>query len=112
MKNIEQELRAMMKRVRDELTRAWNETYIDEDGGAVTLMEYLTDALDVDFRVDREKQPMSCRVWLSLGGPDIWIDTEDKAVHGAWGNTRDSVPISCDLADAIDEDLTCDWDYY
>lgn len=101
MTNISDQLRATMKGIRKELTLAYEGELTNEDGEEVSLFDYLNEALDVDFRVDCQKEALGCRAWLCLGGPNIWIDTEDKSLHGAWGNERDSIPLDEDLCEQI-----------
>lgn len=81
----------------------------NDDGEPVDLMEYLDDALDVDYRVDCNREPIGCRVWLALGGPNIWIDTEQDSIFGAWGTDRDRIYIESELSEAVLEALTADW---
>ena len=112
MTNIEKELRSMMEDIRHDLKLAFDGELTNEDGEQVDIWEYLSDGLALDYRVDPDKTPTACRVWLALGGPNIWVDTETDSIHGAWGADRAEIYISSELSDAILESMTLDWDCY
>lgn len=112
MTNTKEELRCMMQDVRHDLELAFGGELKNADGEPVDLREYLADGLVLDYRVDPDKNPTACRVWLALGGPNIWVDTETDSIHGAWGVGRDEIYISSELSDAILESMTLDWDCY
>ena len=108
MINTKEELRRMMQGIRHDLELAFK----NEGGEPVNLREYLWDGLAMDYRVGLDKSPTACRVWFTLGGPNIWVDTETDSIHGAWGSDREEVYISSELSDAILEIMTLDWDCY
>ena len=105
MTNTKEELRSMMKGIRNDLELAFA-------GEPVDLWEYLVDGLALDYRVGPDKSPIACRVWFTLGGPNIWVDTETDSIHGAWGSDREEIYIDSELSDAILESMTSDWDCY
>ena len=107
MTNTKEELRRMMQGIRHDLELAFEGELKNEDGKPEDLWEYLADGLALDYRVGPDKSPIACRVWFALGGPNIWIDTEDKSLHGAWGNEKDSIPLDEDLCEQILEDYWC-----
>lgn len=76
-----------------------NEDYDEEQ---MTLREYFDDYLDVDYIVNSSKEYQSCRVWVTLGGPGICIDTSDAMVRLYWGSTTAEAPISYNVRDEID----------
>lgn len=67
-----------------------------------TLEKYLEDYLDVDYIVNNKKEYQSCRVWITIGGPGICIDTEDSCVKLHWGSTHKEWGISYSTRDKID----------
>ena len=101
MTNTKEELRRMMQGIRHDLELAFEGELKNEDGEPVDLWEYLADGLALD-----------CRVWLVLGGPNIWVDTETDSIHGAWGSDREEIYINSELSDAILDSMTFDWDCY
>ena len=112
MTNTKEELRRMMQGIRHDLELAFEGELKNEDGEPVDLWEYLEDGLALDYRVGPDKSPIACRVWLTLGGPNIWVDTETDSIHGAWGSDREEIYIDSELSNAILESMTLDWDCY
>ena len=63
-----------------------------EDEGQVPMdgLEYLSDALDIEFTVRNPNgDPKNCqllgaRVLVAFGGPNIWINTRTQEVEGYW----------------------------
>lgn len=68
-----------------------------------TLENYFDDYLDIDYIVNSSKEYQSCRVWLTVGGPSIYVDTEDCAVKLNWGSTHKEWGLSTNTRDRIDE---------
>lgn len=66
------------------------------------LYKYFDDVLDFEYTVDSRKNYRSVKIWVTLGGPNIWIDTANTAVCGAWGTSRESFPLSASLCAEID----------
>lgn len=112
MTNTKEELRRMMQDVRHDLELAFKGELKNEDGEPVDLWEYLADGLSLDYRVGPDKSPTACRVWLVLGGPNIWVDTETDSIHGTWGGDRAEIYIDSELSNAILKSMTSDWDCY
>ncbi len=105
MINIKQKLSIMVENVREELTHAYEGNLEDEYGELVSLWEYLTQSLSVDFRIDSKLNILGVRVWFCLGGPNIWIDTETKTIEGHWGITKATLFINKELVDAINDEF-------
>jgi hypothetical protein len=53
---------------------------IHEESG----FDYLTDVLDIEYRVGSDRKYKSAEVLVAFGGPNIWIDTKREKVVGAW----------------------------
>ena len=79
------------------------EAYNTEEEMEYTLDDYLMDALDVDYRISSSGEGIGVRVWVQLGGPTVWIDTEDATIRGTWGNDRAAIPLPYDAAQVIQE---------
>lgn len=68
------------------------------------FLDWLNDnVLDYDYRCDSSHELESCRIWITLGGPNIWLDTGDKCLHGAWGTERVEWGVSMDICSYIEE---------
>lgn len=110
MTTTKKALRRMMEDIKQDLMLAYDGELQSEN--PIDLLDYFRNALDWDYRVDATRHLCSVRVWLTLGGPDIWVDTETDSIHGAWGNDREEIYIDSELSDAILECMTLDWYCY
>ena len=91
-----------VKRIAEELKAIYYGTETNEDGEAITLWDYFSDALDWDYTTNKFKEYQSVKIWIGLGGPNVWIDTEDSYVHLAWGSDKEEYPLSYYVRDEID----------
>jgi hypothetical protein len=62
--------------------------YRDDDGkvtvDTMTGYDYISDALDIQYIVDGEKNYLAARILVAFGGPNIWINTQTNVVEGYW----------------------------
>ena len=81
-------------------------TVSDVDGlEQLSIYDYLEDVLDIEYRInssDRNTVSSVC-VMVTCGGPNIYIDTDSRAVELYWWGDRASYPILSDAADALNE---------
>lgn len=56
--------------------------YKDENGDDIF---YFEDAFDVKFTIDQNGDIFGVKICVAFGGPNIYIDTNEKAVCGYWG---------------------------
>lgn len=73
------------------------------------VCEYLEDKLDYDSLWNYDGSYDSCRVWITIGGPSVFIDTSDGYLKGRWGSTSIDIPLSyyvCNLIDDYMEEIT------
>lgn len=96
------ENREYCKRIAEELQAIYNGEITNEDGETMTLYDYFSDALDFEYTITSQREYKSVRVWIGLGGPNVWIDTEDSYVRLAWGSDREEYPLSYYVSDEID----------
>jgi hypothetical protein len=75
----------------------------------MTGMDYLADALDIQYIVDGNKEYLGARVLVAFGGPNIWIDTLNNRVEGAWCSDKATIYYNHDLMD-IDDALRELWE--
>lgn len=96
------------KHIADELTAIYNGEITNEDGDTVTLYDYMSDILDFEYTITSRKEYKSVKIWVTLGGPNVWIDTELGSVCLAWGTDREEYYLNrivCDEIDAIFEEF-------
>ena len=96
------ENREYCKRIAAELESIYNGNELNEDGETISLYDYFADVLDFEYTINSDKSYKSVKIYVTLGGPNVWIDTSDSEVHLAWGTDRESYPIDWDLRDEID----------
>ena len=95
------ENRDYLLRVREEIEEYYN-GFENEDGEDVSLFDYLSDILDFEITINSMMEFSSCKVWITLGGPNIWIDTAEREIKLAWGGERESIYLDSDICDEID----------
>lgn len=78
------------------------EEKLDEAKEEGDLRSYFDDYLDVDYIVNSSKEYQSARIWITLGGPGICVDTEKGCVHLTWGGTTADAYLSLNVRDEID----------
>ena len=74
-----------------------------EEFEELTIYDYFSDFLDIDYTVNRYKEYQSASICIGWGGPNIYIDTADAYVKLYWGSTREHYPIYYHTRDVIDE---------
>lgn len=74
----------------------------DEDGYPTSPWEYVIDALDVEVTRSLNGDYRGARVWLTFGGPNIWLDTAEHELQGAWGGKRVNMFVPYDVCEEID----------
>lgn len=78
------------------------------DGEEVTAMDYLTDALDIIFRVSIGREYKSASILIGYGGPTVYVDTENDQLQVYW-DTTEVRKLPEEYVDAIDEALAEYW---
>lgn len=77
-----------------------------DDCEQVSFFDYFTDnVLDVEYRLNAERQFKSVRLMVACGGPNAFIDTGACEVQLYWWTDRESCPIDPEACDAINECL-------
>lgn len=70
---------------------------------AVSMYDYLADALDVEYIVNSNKEFQSVKICVAWGGPGIYIDTDKKAVCLYWWGDSAFYSMSSEAVEAVDE---------
>lgn len=76
-----------------------------EEMEQLSIYDYLADVLDYEITIDSRLEYKSAKIWVTLGGPNVWIDTAEKAVKLAWGTDREEYPLDWDTSAHLDEVL-------
>lgn len=97
------ENREYCKRVAEEIEECAAGKMVDDDGNELSLYDYLADVLDYEFIVNSRKKYESAKIWVTLGGPSVWIDTAERAVKLIWGTDREEYMLDGDVCEEIDD---------
>ena len=101
MSEMNNECREYAKRIAKEAEAYYNGT-TNEDGEEVGLYDYFAGALDYDIILSSTRAVKAVRLYVTLGGPTCWIDTEEHAVICVWGTERAEQGIDWDLCDELE----------
>lgn len=97
------ELKGYCDRIRAELNAIYDGTTTDtnDDGEQMTLWDYFADPLDWEYTISSNGEFLGVRVYVTLGGPNVWIDTRRGEIAGAWGTDRAEAWLPSEIADEI-----------
>ena len=101
---MEKECRKYAQRVAAEIEAIYNGTTEEEndDGEKMSLYDYVSDALDFEVILTSMKTVKSIRLYITLGGPTCYVDTELHAVVCAWGVDRAEYALGWDACDELE----------
>ena len=101
---MEKECREYAKRVAAEIEAIYNGTTEEEndDGERMSLYDYVADALDFEVILTSMKTVKSVRLYVTLGGPTCYVDTELYSVVCAWGGDRAEYALDWDACDEFE----------
>ena len=101
---MKKECREYAKHVAEEIEAIYNGTTEEEndDGEKMSLYDYVADALDFEVVLTSTKTVKAVRLYVTLGGPTCYADTELHAVVCAWGTDREEYPLDWDACDEIE----------
>ena len=69
---------------------------------------YFEDTYNIDYIWRLGYGLMGVRVMVACGGPNIWVDTFEKTVHGYWGGDEAIAYLTDDCCEKIENSLG--WD--
>ncbi len=101
---MKKECREYAQNVAEEIESIYNGTTEEEndDGGKMSLYDYAANALDFEVILTSMKTVKSIRLYITLGGPTCYIDTDLHVVVCAWGTDREEFPLDWDACDALE----------
>lgn len=103
-KIMENECRKYAQGVAEDIEKIYNGTTEEEnnDGEKMSLYDYVADALDFEVILASTKTVKAVRLYVTLGGPTCYVDTELHAVVCAWGGDREEYPLDWDVCDELE----------
>ena len=101
---MKKECREYAQRVAEEIEAIYNGTTEEEndDGEKMSLYDYVADALDFEVILTSMKTVKSIRLYVTLGGPTCYVDTELHSVVCAWGEDREEYALDWDVCDEFE----------
>ena len=70
------ELQNYLENIYTELNAIYEGTATNNDGGEqATFYDYFEDPLDYEYTIGADGSYLGVRVYVALGGPNVWIDT-------------------------------------
>lgn len=78
------------------------------EGEPVGAWDYLSDVLDIEYRVGGDGQYRSALILIAFGGPNAWIDTKTNELIVTWWSepVRRNLPAPfCEGLDSVCEEL-------
>ena len=92
------------------LEKGFDDDDLNQDDEPMTAMDYIFEALDIEYVVSSDKKNcLGARILVSFGGPNIWINTREGIVEGYWWGERFSASYTDKIGfdDAITELFNC-----
>ena len=109
------DLKKYVDGIRDDIKKLYEAEYtedereqMEEDGEAYDLYSYFSDVLDIEYTINSSFEYVGAKVYITLGGPNVWIDTREGYVKGAWGCDREEAWIPSEIAEEIDN-IFCEY---
>lgn len=84
-----------------ELDPIIHKKYEDNEEGTY----YFNDTYNTDFIWRMGYGLMGVRIMVACGGPNIWVDTFEKAVHGYWGGSEAIAYLTNDCCEKIEKEF-------
>lgn len=69
----------------------------------VNMYDYFEDSiLDIEYTINSDLDYVGARIMIAFGGPNIYINTNNKRVESYWGFSRAEAALSDHAVEAID----------
>lgn len=82
----------------------------NEDGEPIDLGDWMNDeVLDITYLIASDGSYEHCKLYVTLGGPTVWVDTHEREVKLSWGSEKASYPLLWETRDCIDEWVSEIW---
>lgn len=95
MLNTSKENRRYLESLSQDLKDAYNNG---------NMIDYVGDnVLDVEYIINSSRELIGVKLYITLGGPTIWIDTENCTLNISWACESDTIGIYSDICDEITE---------
>lgn len=95
MTNTTNENRKYLEAVAQEIKEAYNNG---------NMIDYVCDnVLDVEYILNSLRELIGVKLFITLGGPTIWIDTRNNTLNIAWGSERDTIGTYSEICEELND---------
>lgn len=104
MEKRNQENFEYVSRIAEELEQYYSGEIVDEETGEeLSLYDYFSDVLEINYIVNGDLTYSGAKIYITLGGPTVWIDTCTGTIELRWANENATYYLYSEIVDAIDE---------
>lgn len=97
-----EENRKYLEGIKNELLSIYNGEAENEEGEEMSLYDWFSDVLDYEITLNSMMEYISCKIYVTLGGPNVWIDTAEQEVKLEWGTDRESIWLPSEICEELD----------
>ena len=80
-----------------------DEELLTDELEPLSAYDYFSNALDIEFTINAQRKYQGVRIWVAVGGPSVWVDTNAGEVKLAWWGERATAYLSRTACNAVDE---------
>lgn len=107
--DFQKEFQKTVDHIADTLEAIKDDDFFEfEDENDEKGIYYFDDTYNIDYIWRIGYGLMGVRVMVACGGPNIWVDTFEKTVHGYWGGDEAIAYLTDDCCEKIENSLGCD----
>ena len=78
--------------------------YLEDNSETASLYDYFSEVFDIEYRIAADKKTLkSVKLCITVGGPNIYIDTGDNLVKLYWWGEYAEAYIPSDVSEQITE---------
>ena len=101
MNEIRERLLARMQSIRAELT----DITVDEDFAFERVAEWMEENVqDTEYTMDSSLFVTGAKLFIDVGGPDIYIDTRTNMIVGNWGTEHPQLSLDDAIIEYLEDD--------
>jgi hypothetical protein len=103
------DLKNHVQSIADTLSNGFADAELNYEDEPMSALDYLQDALDIEYIVNSKGEYLGARVLVAFGGPNIWVNTRTSTVEGAWWSDRAEASFTDNIGldDALSELWAC-----
>lgn len=110
MAHIDEHMQHQVDAVFEELNAIYEERATDENNEPISFYDWLNDILDIEYTLDSRRELIGARIYVTLGGPTVWIDTRYNEIVCHWGCDKVERWLPSEIAEEINEILCECWE--